>query len=223
MLTNSSPHISLFLRALFNFPALSFFPVNFLLLCFIFLPPHTMAAPAPLVNIVVPPNLCPQTADLFGFPAPGTALANPTMKDYINAEILLKHSDSLPAADQAAIKQFCGDVMLAVHPNIQAILAAAVAPLAAQQAAMAAQLAAMAAQQVAMADQLAAMADQLAALAPLAAKIAPMAAMLARQCANDIRRAHAILGINDSLLKLPCEKIHVDLAPNIEPPSRLFG
>jgi len=217
-----------------------------------------MAAPAPFANIVVP-AMPPQTAimfEVFGFPAPGTAIPNPTMADYINAEDLLKHSSSLPAADQAAIKQFCGNVMLAVHPNMQAILAAAMAPLASQVAAMTAQLAAMAAQVAAMAAQQAAMAAQLAAMAAqqaaMAAQLAAMAAqqaamtaqltaigaqptamadqvaampdvILVRQRASDIRHVHSIMGVNDILMKLPCERIPVGLPLNIEPPSVLCG
>ena len=205
-----------------------------------------MAAPAPLANIVVP--AMPQTVfSMFGFPAPGTAIPNPTMADYINAEDLLKHSNSLPAADQAAIKQFCGDVMLAVHPNLQAMVAATLAPLAAQQAAMADQMAAIAAQQAAAiadigAQQAAAIADigaqQAAAIAAIAAQQAAMAdqqaamadqvaampdRILARQCASNIRGVHSRMGVNDILMKLPCERIPVGLPLNIEPPSVLCG
>jgi hypothetical protein len=184
-----------------------------------------MAAPAPLANIVVP-AMPPQTAIMFGFPAPGTAIPNPTMADYINAEDLLKHSNSLPAADQAAIKQFCGDVMLAVHPNLQAMVAATLAPLADQVAAIGAQLTAMAAQQAAIGAQLTAMTAQLTAMAAqltaMADQVAAMPDMiLARQCANEMRRAHVNIGVHNDLMKLPCEKIHVGLAPDIEPPSGL--
>lgn len=161
-----------------------------------------MADPAPLANIVVPANLSPETVimmTVFGFPAPGTAIANPTIEDYTNAEYLLKRSNSIPAADQAAVKQFCGDVMLTMHQ-------AALVP-------MAAKIDALAAKVDALADK----------VDGLAAYQGPIAAMLAHQIANDKRRVNVLMTVTGDLLELPCEKIQVGLAEGIEPPSGLFG
>ena len=213
----------------------------------------------------------------FGFPAPGADIANPTFEDYTKAKNLLKQSASFAAADQAAVRQFCGDVMLAVHPDLQITMAVALAPLsdqvaamqaamadqaaatqaamadqaAATQAAMADQAAAIAAMQAAMADQAAAtqaamadqaaamqaamqaaMADQAAAMqAAMGAQLAAMGAqvvvlpdmILARQLASSARRAHSEMGVDDILMKLPCERNHVNFPLDIEPPSVLCG